>query len=275
MAAPPRRAAAARCPWRGCPGARPSSSSRPARHCASALGSARPRPLRPSAPALPVRDDVWPGAVRALGVPSCPDGVAPSAPYAVPRSASPRLAQPWRAQPLTGRGAVAPAWPDTPPPARLARRGAARRGARPWLTGARLWRPPCPGPTRPRVRPASAWSAARPWRPGAVPTRHAPASARPPAPSRRRRGAPAQRGPGPARLRLARPRCPCVARPRCLLAACSAARARPGPGVCVIRSRRVSAALRTHARVARGALAWLAVPSARSSTLTHARLPPV
>jgi hypothetical protein len=62
----------------------------------------------------------------------------------------------------------------------------------------------------------------------------------------------AQRGPGLARLRLARPRCPCVARP----------------------VRDVSARP-VRARGVRGALAWLAVPSTRSSTPRRACLPPV
>jgi hypothetical protein len=53
----------------------------------------------------------------------------------------------------------------------------------------------------------------------------------------------------------------------------SAHGAQRGPGVCVARSRRVSAALR--ARAARSALARLAVSLARSSTPSHPSTPHV
>jgi hypothetical protein len=51
----------------------------------------------------------------------------------------------------------------------------------------------------------------------------------------------------------------------------SAARAQLGPGVCATLSRRVSVVLRVRARMVHGALAWLAVPSARRVAPYHVR----
>jgi hypothetical protein len=230
MAAPTRRAAAARCPRRGCPGARPPFSLAPGPTLARSPRVRRGRDpcVRPPWPSL---------RAVAFGPTRSAPSVSRPAPAARPRPPPARYPA-RRPRGLPGRGApspsprrgmVAPAWPDAPHPTRLAQCGVARRGARPRLAGARPWRPPPPLPDAP----------ARPPGPSAVRgspmvARSSPCAA--PCPVSARRGAPAQRGPGPARLRLARPRCPYVAWPRCLLAACNAARARPGPGVCMIRS---------------------------------------
>jgi hypothetical protein len=190
MAAPTRRAAAARCPRRGCPGARPPLLPRARPDIgAFASGSARPRPLRPSALALPTRGGVWPDAVRALGVPSCPGGEAPSAPCAVPRSASPRLARPWRAQPLTA------AWHGRP---RLARRAPPHAACPVWRSPAR-----CAAPARRRAAVEAP----------PAPARRARASARPQRGPWLAHGGPEQslRGPLP---RLGAAWCPCAAWPR-------------------------------------------------------------
>jgi hypothetical protein len=51
----------------------------------------------------------------------------------------------------------------------------------------------------------------------------------------------------------------------------SAARAQLGLGLCVTRSRCVGAAMRVRARAVHGALAWLALPSARRIAPCHVR----
>jgi hypothetical protein len=98
---------------------------------------------------------------------------------------------------------------------------------------------------RPRPLPLPGVVRPRPWR-------AAPAGALPPRPAWSRLGV------------VVEPSHSVPAWPRCLLAA----HAQLGPGVRAARSRRISAALR-----ARGALARLAVPSARSSTPRRAHLP--
>jgi hypothetical protein len=140
--------------WRGCPGARPPFSLAPGPALARP-----PRVRRDRGPCvrlprpLPARGGAWPGAVRALGVPSTP--------CAVPRSASSRLARPWRAQPLPATWRGRPAWPDAPFPHRarpcglpsVARLGAVRGPGSPARGRG--------GPPAPARR---ARASARPWR---------------------------------------------------------------------------------------------------------------
>jgi hypothetical protein len=226
-----------------------------------------------------------------------------------PRPACSPAQSPVRLSPVPGRGAVPFSAQRSPP--RRARPRLSPPGA--WLAGAacshglpaaarrslppRPQRPSLGGPrgalASPRPRPVSAATcppraARRPARAlglSPLPRRLAPTMARsgldavrPPAPTR-----PPQRAHGGSAPALAR-HSPCAARPRPGVASAlasavplhSAARAQLGPSVCATRSRRVSVALRAHARVVRAVL-WhgSSCPPARSSTPGHARLPPV
>jgi hypothetical protein len=216
-----------------------------------------------------------------------------------PRVVSPSLPSPSPFLPFPGHGAVRP----DPPPSPAHGAASLRHGA------ARLPRPvsrplaarPCPLGFLPRPASAPLGVVARPLAPPprprslpGAPVAPSPATARvhPPLLATRRgvstqprRSAPAPaRPPSPWRaplLGVARPpgARPCAARPRpgAALARVAAVPLRCVPpcpwlglGVRAIRSRRVSAALR-----ARGALARLAVPSARRVASCHVRDVPV
>jgi hypothetical protein len=188
---------------------------------------------RPSSAHLPL-----PGALP----PPCPLlGVLAGALVCHAARRSMAVARPWRPSPAR-RGALTPARPRRALPLRLARPGslpaAARRGSLPGTA-----------PARPRrglggARGAPAQPVQRAVPPSSSPH---PRLARPCLVSRL---APAQRGPGAASARAV------------VVPLRSAARAQLGPGVCATRQCGLA---RTCSRGARGALARLVVPSARSS----------
>jgi hypothetical protein len=204
-----------------------------------------------------------PPGVPALGAPAMPVPVV-ARPW---RAAGAWPWQPWRVAvarpaPSPRRGALAPARPRHALPLALARLGGllARpaRGGPAWLSAWRSARPR-PSPARPR------------WRSPSPGPRRDPCSARCPRRARRTYGSRpwrSARRPRLARPYAARPRPGAASARAAVVPLRSAARAQLSPGACPTRSRRVSAALRVRAH---GALAWLAVPSARRVAPCHVR----
>jgi hypothetical protein len=200
---------------------------------------------------------------------ACPRG-----PRSVHGVAAPALAPPCAARSARPPApASSPAWPGLGRPGALPRPcPCPARGPQPWRSPSRRAAPssargaaslprPASSPTRDPGAPTSAASARAPAPPWPRPV---PAAACPPRAARRPRP---RAGPGVSpRPYAVRPRPGAASARAAVVPLRSAARAQLGPGVCVTRSRRVSATLRARARVVRAVL-WHGSPCPRRARL--------
>eukprot|EP00267_Zea_mays_P053279 XP_020406392.1 vegetative cell wall protein gp1-like [Zea mays] len=241
---------------------------------AARRGTARPRPAR---------RDVLPVARRTRPAPACSPVQAvarPGSPAMALAPARPVRPGPWHPDsprpppspaPHGGAAATCPTCParsPAPSPAPRLAPTVAAQPRQPWGAAGLALAPPARPPSRPVPAPlavvAQPWcgrglAMARPRQPAHLGVPH-------PCPARPRRAIPACLWRAALSSASVRPRAGGLGMVPLSSAARNAARAQLGPGVCADHSRHVSAALRARARVVHGALAWLAVPLARSST---------